>query len=370
MEYNKNIKFSVITVCYNEEKVIRETIESVLNQRWENFEYIIIDGASKDATVEIVSEYAKEDNRIRLYSARDGGIYNAMNKGIQYSQGDFLHFLNARDVFYDYDVLKKVAEVIVDSQADIVIGDIVKKTESGLTKSSYVVGKELLENLKKGVKVCHQAIFASKDSLENGFDEQFKICADYDWLCRQVKANRKIIKIESVVVNFDIHGVSGQAQYLKVGAREGIKIMKNNFPESVSESCNEIEDMLIAVRKNRMLYRYMNQWVAQKQRGTDFSVFFVSQGIYSIAIYGMHYMGQRLYDELQGSQVEIRYAIDRNANRKIEGIPIVVKRPDDDLGAVDAIVITSVFDFLEIKCDLVKKVNCPIISIEEMLFYE
>lgn len=86
------LKFSIITVCYNEEKNIIATIESVLKQRWENFQYLIIDGDSDDSTVDIICEYAKRDKRIEWYSEKDKGIYNAMNKGIYLSDGDLLFF--------------------------------------------------------------------------------------------------------------------------------------------------------------------------------------------------------------------------------------------------------------------------------------
>ena len=85
--------------------------------------------------------------------------------------------------------------------------------------------------LKQQIFICHQAIFASRESLKCGFDEQFKICADYDWLCRQVIMGRKTTKVNSIIVDFDIHGVSSQACYQKLELHESLEVVRKYFPE-------------------------------------------------------------------------------------------------------------------------------------------
>ncbi len=361
-----DIKFSIITVCYNEEKTIRATMESVLGQKWKDFEYVIIDGASTDATLEIIRQYARKDNRIQYISEKDKGIFNAMNKGIKYAHGDFLFFLNAGDILHGDDVLDKVAEVAIN--ADIVIGDVAFKVENKLEVHSYAVGKELQENLEKGRCVSHQGIFASKMCLEDGFDEQFQTCADYDWLCRQVNAGRKIVKVNTVITDFDTHGITNQVHYQKQHWKENFTVLEKNFPESKFKYNEETKRLFEGAIKARFQYKFMNQWLLLKQRGVDFSIFFEQKGIYAIAVYGAHYMGQRLYDELKGSPVDVKYVIDRNPSIEDWEIPVV--HPDDTLEKVDAVVITPIFDFLDIKADLAQKMDCCIISIEEMLFYD
>ena len=95
--------YSIITVCYNSEKTISDTIKSVLNQSYQNFEYIIIDGNSKDETINIIKSF--KDNRIKFYSEEDDGIADAMNKGINRSNGIWIHILNADDCYYSKDAL-------------------------------------------------------------------------------------------------------------------------------------------------------------------------------------------------------------------------------------------------------------------------
>lgn len=361
-----SIKFSIITVCYNEEKTIRDTIESVLNQKWHNLEYIIVDGGSEDATLEIIQQYAKKDKRIRWFSGKDSGIYNAMNKGICLAEGEFVYFLNAGDVLHSDNVLEKVSEIAVG--IDILIGDIALKSDTGIVEHSYAVGKELRENLEQGQCVCHQVIFASKRCMEGGFDEQFQICADYDWLCRQVCSGKRIVKADIIIVDYDTQGVSNQVQYQKMRLKENFKVIEKSFPELKYRYSEDIKKIILKECKELYQYKFMNQWLFLKQRGADFSSFFRKQEIKSIAVYGVHYMGQRLYDELKGSQVEVKYAIDIRPNKDKWKIPVV--HPDDTLESVDAVVITPFFDFLEIKAILSEKLDCPMISIEDMLFCE
>lgn len=363
------IKFSIITVCYNAEKVIKETIESVLNQEWENFEYIIVDGASTDKTNAFISEYVGKDHRIQWYSASDDGIFNAMNKGISYAKGDFLFFLNAGDVFHSKDVLVKVAEVA--QEADIVIGDVAFKSEFGLREYSCLVGEELRNNLANGKCICHQVVFSSRKCLENGFDEQFSTCADYDWICRQVNMKKRIVKVDTIVADYDMSGVTHQVRYQKAHWKEYFQVIEKHFPQSKNKYTDEFKNLFIQERKERYQYKFMNQWLSLKQDGIDISSFFVSQGIHSLAIYGFHYMGQRLYDELKESHVKVLYAIDKNERdlrQQNVGLPIV--HPNDMLREVDAIVITPIFDFLEVKEELLKKLNCAMFSIEDILYHE
>lgn len=143
---------------------------------------------------------------------------------------------------------------------------------------------------------------------------------------------------------------------------------EKNFPETNLKNCDELEYLAIEKEKNRFLYKFMNQWVILKQRKIDISSFFINKGIKKIAIYGIHYMGERLYDELKNTQVEILYAIDRNKDKKEWEIPII--QPNDSLEYVEAIIVTPIFDFIEIKNYLLEKCSYSIFSIEEILFYK
>ncbi len=361
---DENLRFSVITVCYNEEKTIQKTMESVLKQSWDNFEYIIVDGGSEDATIPIVMDYAAKDPRIRWYSEKDKGIYDAMNKGIRYAEGDFLYFLNAGDLFYDAQVLKAAANVIEQSRAEIVIGKIIQDHGAGRVIHSYPVDC-LREDLSRRKIVCHQTIVASRESLKSGFEERYTICADYDWLCRQVNAQRRIAKLEHIIAVYDSSGISSQAQYRRILIEESMEIAFKNFPQEALIDYKTQEKLLIQESKNRALYNILNQWLRLRQRGIELYSYFTARGTRSVAIYGFHMLGQRLYDDLKDSPVRVLYAIDKKPAENDWEIPVY--HPEDPLEAVDMIVITPIFDTLEIKRSLARKLDCNMISIEEIL---
>src|SRR5690606_11312876 len=117
-------KVSVITVCFNSESTIRDTIESVRGQRYENIEHIIVDGGSSDGTMDVVSEYA--DSLGGVVSEPDKGLYDAMNKGIRLASGDIVGILNSDDFYECNDVIGAIVDSFVDDpNLDIVFGDVV-----------------------------------------------------------------------------------------------------------------------------------------------------------------------------------------------------------------------------------------------------
>ena len=118
--------------------------------------------------------------------------------------------------------------------------------------------------------------------------------------------------------------------------------------------------------KHLALFLMMNEWVKVKQEGKDLASFFEREGYKEIAVYGMSYVGETLVDELEGSSVRVKYGIDRNADHIDADIELV--KPDEKLDDVDAIIVTSITFYNEIEEMLIKKVNCPIISLEDVLY--
>ena len=149
-------KISIITVCYNAEKVIENTILSVINQEYNNYEYIIIDGNSKDNTTEIIKKYS---NRITYWiSEADNGIYHAMNKGIKKSSGDYLIFMNAGDTFYNNKVL---AEIFSENQSKDIISGIALTGNEKKWLPAKEIDLCLMYFYTTGL--CHQATFIKKE---------------------------------------------------------------------------------------------------------------------------------------------------------------------------------------------------------------
>lgn len=125
-----------MTVCYNVENTIEQTILSVIGQTYPNIQYIIIDGNSTDGTMDIVMKYKKHIDII--VSEPDNGIYDAMNKSLQYVKGDFLNFMNAGDMFYSDDVVSKVFNREYDSSVGFIFGTLLTKG-GGTKKNTYLL---------------------------------------------------------------------------------------------------------------------------------------------------------------------------------------------------------------------------------------
>ena len=124
------MKFSIITVNYNNKEGLRNTIESVIHQTYRDFEYIVIDGGSTDGSVDILKKY---DQQINYWvSEKDSGIYNAMNKGISKAHGEYLNFMNSGDCFYALDNLERVAKY--QYETDFIVGRDYHYSEEKLTK--------------------------------------------------------------------------------------------------------------------------------------------------------------------------------------------------------------------------------------------
>lgn len=177
----RNLKFSVITICYNDFDGVKTTLESVLSQTYINYESIVIDGGSSDGTPEYLKKYA-DINNILWLSEPDSGIFNAMNKGIGLASGDWLIFMNSGDKFASSNVLDDVSSTCISSDIDAVLlyGDVITKGEIQRAREP----REVL--LKGGLFACHQSMFFRRNIK---YDESFYIFGDFELVSRLFKKN-------------------------------------------------------------------------------------------------------------------------------------------------------------------------------------
>jgi len=169
---------TVVTVCYNAVNELEETMLSVLNQTYDNIEYIVIDGGSTDGTVDIIKKYA--DKIAYWVSEPDNGIYDAMNKGIKAATGEWINFMNAGDRFYGKEMIGKVFSSYGRENIKVIYGDVLlEKGEDTLLKKS-----QSLSFLKIAMPFCHQSSFAHISVYKQGFDSRFRIASDYDFFYR------------------------------------------------------------------------------------------------------------------------------------------------------------------------------------------
>ncbi len=229
------MKFTVITIACNEENNMAETVQSVLEQDYQNLEYLIIDGKSSDSTVVIAEKLAKESARnVRIYSEDDFGIYNAMNRGIVRASGDYVIFMNAGDSFNDNRVLSSMAEQIKKCGNAIYFGQAYLMRNGkhiGINNNLSEHGLLKFNSLMKGRMPIHQSIAAPLSALKKHcFNENYKIRSDYDWLLKCCKDRIKFINLNLVVCKYDSSGVSARAKYKKCMKEETKIIRKTNFP--------------------------------------------------------------------------------------------------------------------------------------------
>lgn len=207
--HNK-VKISIVTVTYNCQSLIQETIRSVVEQTFQNIEYLIIDGNSTDETYPIVMQYARENEVIKSISEPDTGIYNAMNKALKYISGDYVLFLNAGDYLYSKGTLDHFADYIIKfDKPDIIYGNAVFYYDKRIimTERKNFDWKLII----KANGVCHQSVLAKRKLFkEYQFDESFVYCADRDWIYHMYFDKKKFVHMDEEVVYYEATGFSSQ----------------------------------------------------------------------------------------------------------------------------------------------------------------
>lgn len=210
---------SVVTCSYNSEKTIGRTIKSILSQGFDNYEYLIIDGGSSDKTVEIVKRYEPLFNgKLRWISEKDHGIYDAMNKGINLSKGDYVWLVNSDD-YLEPEALQNVAAQISEKQSDVICGYIEYFSEESDNKHifKYTPQESEIEYRKKRMGIVHPATIVARRIYEKYglYDDSFFISADMDWFLRIKENDVNIDFIDIKLSNMSDGGISSQSNNVK-----------------------------------------------------------------------------------------------------------------------------------------------------------
>lgn len=200
------IKVSIITVCYNSEATIQKTIESVVNQTYANIEYIIVDGKSKDHTLEIIQKYhSVYPQKITYISEEDKGIYDAMNKGIDMASGELIGILNSDD-YYEIDAVENMVKSMKEDKYQILYGFVraIKNNEE------YSIDRQSPAFLEERM-IGHPACFVTKSVYDDfgKFDLQYISASDYDFMLRMSKKKEiKFYPVNFLITNFLLGGMS------------------------------------------------------------------------------------------------------------------------------------------------------------------
>jgi glycosyltransferase involved in cell wall biosynthesis len=224
------MKITIFTIVRNDIRNIEKTIKSVINQDYNNIEYIIIDGASEDGTIDIINKYIGKISF--LISEPDSGIYNAMNKALKYSTGDLIGLVNSGDILLP-NTLRKVFDIAVNQQTKFyAITGGVEKIDINY-EHKYIVNRKYSDILKMHIRMPlnHGGTFISKEALNKCgyYNENLLIVSDYDYILRLIKNNVEIIFSNYIFYQMLENGISDQSIIKHKRLREEYYVRKNHF---------------------------------------------------------------------------------------------------------------------------------------------
>lgn len=208
-------KVSIVTVCFNADETIEKTLKSILDQTYTNYEYIIIDGASKDNTNQIIQKYLPKFQEkgitVQYVSEKDDGIYFAMNKAIHMARGEWIAFMNADDSYYDNQVLGDIFEGKTYEGYDVLYGDTNFVSYGGMK----IVKPDPIEVLGDRGPFAHQSSFVKTEIMKDKlFDTSYELAADYQFFLELWLEHKRFYYIQNrIVSNFSTLGSSAKRNY-------------------------------------------------------------------------------------------------------------------------------------------------------------
>lgn len=241
------MKLSIITINYNEASALQQTINSVRSQTYQDYEHIIIDGGSTDESVDIVKNYAAEYPVLKWGSEKDGGVYDAQNKGVKRAEGEYCFFLNAGDVFASAQVLEKMLSM--PTQADLLYGNLIVVQEGKHVRFCKGVEQPTFLDLYNSC-LKHQATFIKRSLFERFgvYDASLRIVADWEWFFRVAAFHDDVIlEYRNVdIAEFDNNGISSRSPQL---CKEERQLVLNRYMSQRMQ-----EDYLLLTKYRNVRY--------------------------------------------------------------------------------------------------------------------
>lgn len=261
-----NPLLSIIIPTFNSGKNLEVVLKSIFEQSFKDLEVLIVDGDSKDDTLEVAEEYKKSNTNLRITSEADKGIYDAMNKGLKLAQGDWLYFMGSDDSFYDSNVLEKFANYDGLGEIEVLYGNVYASGFGGIYDGSFTYTKLSRKN------ICHQSIFINKKvfNIIGGFNVKYKALADWDHNIRWFFSSKiKNQYIDLTIANYCEGGFSSKYIDRKFYEDKNWKLLclgigKISLPE------------LINITDNAILYARLNH------KPTSVGLWFIVKQIFNI----------------------------------------------------------------------------------------
>lgn len=241
------MKISIITSCYNRNDTIGGAIESVLNQDYPDIEYIIVDGASKDGSVEAVRNAIKgHEGKVKFISEPDHGMYEAINKGIRMATGDYIGLVHSDDFLYSTHTISDVVERLKETRADFLYGDglYVNPVHTDRVVRKWIGGSYRLWKVRHGWLPLHPTCFISRAVMEKRglYNESYKIAADSDLLFRYLLGGEmSVTYLPQYIVRMRMGGLSTDSARRKQMWKEDIRMYRSH---GMNATITKIEKML------------------------------------------------------------------------------------------------------------------------------
>jgi len=212
------VKVSIITVCYNSEKTIEDTLKSVQSQTYPNIEYIVIDGLSTDNTNNIVAKYKSVVQK--HVSEKDNGLYDAMNKGIQLATGDVVGILNSDDIFASSSSVEELMAGFISTDIDAVYSDLVYVSEQDLNKITRLYSSKVFKKslIKLGIMLPHPTFYAKREAYEKlgVYKTDYRVAADFELIARFLANGIITYRVPKITVKMREGGVSSSGLVWRV----------------------------------------------------------------------------------------------------------------------------------------------------------
>lgn len=304
----KTPRISIVTACYNSEKTIEQTIQSVLNQTYPNIEYIIVDGASTDGTMKIVDKY--RDRIDVVISESDNGVYDAFNKGIRNASGDIIEFLNSDDYLYQNLIIEEVANLFIENpNLKIVYGNILVINET--TGHIEIRGKSVnINEFQNGIAPPHPGQFVKKQLFEQYgyFNEKYKIASDFEFTIAIFKDYlNESYYLDEIVTVFRVGGLSSDLSTSEMVVKETKEIIENVFGNSIFLKKSNQDLNLEYIKKWLETFLFFNRPVTEVLK---------KKNIQNVAIFGTREMALYFMEDLYKSGITVKSFLDNDKRRE------------------------------------------------------
>ena len=428
LKMGKKTIVSVITSVYNCEDYVEEMLDSVINQTMQDWEMILIDDASTDNTWDKIQKY--DDKRIiKIKNSQNQGLTVNLNKALLMCKGKYIIRIDGDDIS-DLNRFSTQVEFMETHPAIVLSGGFLQTFgDSNVIYKVFLDEEKLRINLLFNTVIFHPTFIIKRDCLVKHklfYNEYLKYAQDYNLVYELSKVG-KLANIPDILTKYRVHNkqVSNEKKFeqkryadytrkqilkdlgiflsdeefscwtefcvmncQKIGSEKKQKlleikqkiidynVLQKIYPHELLEKVlNERMDEYFSICESKdkeladkyyELFQLMNQWIKRKQQGKELTTYFKNEKIYKIAVYGMGEVGERLIEELEGTEIKVVYGIDRRASNIYSDIKVFSM--SEKIEKVDMIVVTAIAYYEEIKACLKEKVDCPIVSFKEILY--